>query len=103
MAILPTAGTEVALIRMQIQFTDRQARAIRQAAQRRGVSQSELVRLSVDSFLGARPGPDRTALLTRARALVGAFAGAETDVALGHDDYLADSIADWKQNGTQAG
>jgi hypothetical protein len=87
---------------MQIQFTDQQARAIRQAAQRREVSQSELVRLSVDSFLGARPGPDRTALRARARALVGAFAGAETDIALRHDDYLADSIADWKPDDPQS-
>jgi len=78
---------------MQIQFTEQQARALRAAAQRAGISQSEVVRQSVDSHLGVEKGPDRETLRSRALGLVGAFTGAETDVAVRHDDYLADAIA----------
>ncbi|MHB8867678.1 MAG: hypothetical protein ACYC6T_12765 [Thermoleophilia bacterium] len=81
------------MIRMQIQFTEQQARALRAAAQHAGISQSEVVRRSVDSHLGVGRGPDRETLRSRALALVGAFAGTETDVAVRHDDYLADAIA----------
>jgi hypothetical protein len=88
------------MIRMQIQFTEQQARALHRTAEQRGVSQSEVVRLSVDAYLGARSRPDRETVLARARSLVGAFGGAETDVAGRHDDYLADSIADWKRDDT---
>ena len=97
----PILTAEVTLIRMQIQFTDEQARALRRAAQQQGVSQSEVVRLSVDTFLGARSGPDRTVLKARLQALVGAFKGADPDVAARHDDYLADSIADWEPDDQQ--
>lgn len=82
------------MIRRQIGFTEQQATALQRAAQELGVSLSELVRQSVDAYLGARTGPDRATLRARARATVGAFSGVEADVARRHDDYLADSIAD---------
>lgn len=86
------------MIRMQIQFTEQQARTLRRVAARQGISQSEVVRQALDAQLGARSEPDRATLRIRAQSAVGAFPGAETDVAGRHDDYLADSIADWKRD-----
>ncbi len=83
------------MIRRQIEFTEQQAVALRRAAREQGLSMSEVVRRAVDAHVGARPGPDRATLRTRACATVGAFPGAEADVTRRHDAYLADSIADW--------
>jgi len=78
------------MVRMQIQFTEEQVAGLRREAARLGVSQAELVRRALDSYLGPRPITDRTAIRERARAVIGAFQGHEGDIGRRHDDYLAE-------------
>jgi hypothetical protein len=81
------------MIRMQIQLSQVQLRALRREAEVQGVSQAEVVRRSLDSYLGRRRSPDPAQLRERARALIGAFAGEVGDVSRRHDDYYAASVA----------
>ena len=80
------------MIRTQIQMTARQQRLLRDAAQREGVSFSEMVRRCIGHYLD-QAQPDRGTLYTRAVHLVGRFADpdAATDLARRHDDYLDES------------
>ncbi len=81
------------MIRQQIQFTSEQARALREAAHRRGVSVSALVREATAEYL-AGPGRDRAeGEWTRAMRLAGAYRSGADDVARDHDRYLADLYA----------
>jgi len=81
------------VIRVQIQFTSVQLAALRRESQRLGVSQSEVVRRSLEVYLGQRSAPDRAAARERARRLLGAFSGGPADVALRHDEYLAEALS----------
>ncbi len=82
------------MIRQQIQFTTEQARALRQAAHRRGVSVSALVREAAAAYL-AGPGRDGAdGEWARAMSLAGAYRSGADDVAEEHDRYLADLFAE---------
>lgn len=80
------------MVRMQIQFTGEQARALRQRAASNGQSVAAVVRDAVDRSLSAPREPDREELLRRARAAFGKFDFGVPDLAERHDDYLADAF-----------
>ena len=80
------------MIRTQIQLTEQQAEALKQAAARRGISMAELIRQSIDQLLGKAgdlsPGDQRL----RAVSVAGRFRSGRTDVAVHHDEYLAEAF-----------
>ena len=80
------------MIRMQIQFTGDQARALRERARSEERSISDLVRESVRRFLAQGPGADRAELARRAREISGRFRSGLPDLAGEHDRHLADSF-----------
>jgi hypothetical protein len=78
---------------MQVQFTEREAEALREEASRRKISVSALVREAVDERLAAGSSrPTRDDLVRRAKAACGRFRSGLGDVASRHDDYFVDSI-----------
>jgi hypothetical protein len=79
------------VVRTQIQFTDRQLKALRQASAATGRSISDLVRQSVDSHLASRVEVSREERLERALRVAGKFASDETGVSVSedHDRHLA--------------
>ncbi|HXF74023.1 MAG TPA: ribbon-helix-helix protein, CopG family [Actinomycetota bacterium] len=77
------------MLRMQVQFTEEQAEALRREARRRGVSMAAVVRQAVDAALR---GGEEDARWRRAVAAVGRFADREPDVAREHDRYLEDAL-----------
>lgn len=79
----------VFVLRMQVQFTEEQAEALRREARRRGVSVAAVVRQAVDAALGAG---EEDARWRRAMAVVGSFADDERNVAREHDRYLEDAL-----------
>lgn len=81
------------MIRTQIQLTEEQSRALKSLAAQRGVSVAELIRQSVDSFIRASVGLDEQERRRRAIGAVGKFRSGQADVAIHHDDYLAEAYA----------
>jgi hypothetical protein len=77
------------MIRMQVQFDEAELEALRNAATRRGVSISAVVRDAVDRCVLAHD--DRKAAIDRAMAVIGKFPSGTGDVAARHDDYFAES------------
>jgi len=77
------------MIRTQIQLTEYESEALKQASRRTGLSIAELVRQSVDRFLD-EVGPVAHESRGRLSALqvIGRFHADATDVSLRHDDYL---------------
>ena len=80
------------MVRMQIQFTEEQARTLRQRAASNGQSVAAVVRDAVDRSLAERREPDREELLRRARAAFGSFSSGLPDLAENHDHYLAEDF-----------
>jgi len=80
------------MVRTQVQLTAEQARAVKRLAADRGVSMAEVVRESIDAFLGtqATPGPEE--LRERARRIVGIVTEGPADVSARHDDYAAEAF-----------
>jgi Ribbon-helix-helix protein, copG family len=77
------------MVRTQIQLTEQESEALKEAARRSGVSVAELIRQSVDRFLEqtttrAPAGVGRLAALQ----VVGRFNSGLTDVSARFDDYL---------------
>lgn len=77
------------MIRVQVQFTEQQAEALRQRAASERRSVAAVVRDAVDRSLRAPREPDREELLRRARAAFGTFRSGLPDLAENHDYYLA--------------
>lgn len=75
------------MVRTQIQLTEEQARALKAAAARRGVSIAELVRQGVERILAEDEDAEKW---RRAEALIGRFHSGHTDIAAEHDRYLAE-------------
>jgi len=83
------------MVRMQIQFTEAAADALRREAAQRHVSISSVVRQAVDARLAQpQPGPSREELVRRSLAAMGRFHSRTGDVSARHDEYFADSILD---------
>lgn len=75
--------------RTQIQFTQEQARRLRQVADEEGRSVSDVVRESVSEYLlKHRTSADPEELKRRALSVVGKYRSDATDVAREHDRYL---------------
>ena len=81
------------MARKQIQFTRRQAAALRREASRRRVSESAIVREAVDRLLA--PGSPRDEGWDRVLALAGAFRSGRNDISTHHHEYVADAI--WEE------
>lgn len=83
------------MIRTQIQLTEEQAEKAKRLAAERGVSVAEVIRQLLDA---APAADDRAARLARALDVVrgAGFRDREgrTDVALRHDAYLAEALAE---------
>jgi len=83
------------MVRMQIQFTEAGAEALRREAGQRHVSMSAVVREAVDDRLShGHLTPSRDELLRRSLAAMGRFRSGTGDVSARHDEYFADSILD---------
>jgi Arc/MetJ-type ribon-helix-helix transcriptional regulator len=76
------------MIRTQVQLTEEQARALREAAARRQVSLAELVRQGVERILAEDTLAER---YRRASTAIGRFSGEATDVSEQHDRYLEEA------------
>lgn len=73
------------LIRKQVQFTKRQAAAVRREAARRGVSEAAFIREAVERALGpAGKKPD----IDRILAVAGRYSSGLGDISVEHDRYL---------------
>jgi hypothetical protein len=82
------------MVRMQAQFTEAQARALRELAATRGVSIAALVREGVELLLAGRREPSWEERVRRAKEAAGMFASSGGDVAVRHDDYLDEIYGD---------
>ena len=83
------------MVRMQIQFTEAGAEALRREAAQRHVSISAVVREAVDKCLAhPRLEPSLEERKARAKAACGRFHSGLGDVSARHDKYFADSILD---------
>jgi predicted DNA-binding protein len=79
------------MIRTHIRLTEEQSRALKALAARRGVPVAELIRQSVDNFIRSSVGLDDLERRRRALAAAGKFHSGKSDVAVNHDDYLAEA------------
>ena len=80
------------MIRMQIQFTEDQAHALREVARDEGCSIAAVVRKAVSRSLATPRDADRTERIRRARASMGKFRSGLTDLAENHDRYLEEDF-----------
>lgn len=83
------------MVRMQIQFTEEQARELRRGAAQRGVSVAALTREAVDRLLiesGDVPTAKSTARILE--MMRSGIPSEGTDVAVNHDRYLEEIYAD---------
>jgi Ribbon-helix-helix protein, copG family len=77
------------MIRTQIQLTETESEALREASRRTGLSIAELIRQSVDRYLDeVGPAGRENAGRLSALQVAGRFHSEVTDVSLRHDDYL---------------
>jgi metal-responsive CopG/Arc/MetJ family transcriptional regulator len=83
----------LAMVRAQVQLTDRQARRLRAMARREQTSVSEVIRRAVDRAI-EDSSPGRNSRYARAATLVGAFKdpAAAADLSERHDDYLDEAL-----------
>jgi hypothetical protein len=79
------------MVRMQIQLTEEQARAVRRLARERGVSIAAVIRDAVERSLSEGPRSRHDAW-ERALQVVGAFKSGGGSVAEQHDDWFAEAI-----------
>ena len=80
------------MVRTQIQLTEAQAKALRDAAARQGRSMAELVRDGVEALLRSEAGPSREELKRRAIEALGRFRSGKSDISSEHDRYLAEAF-----------
>lgn len=80
------------MVRTQIRLTEEQARRLRDAAARRGVSMADLVRQGVEAILGRESEPSREELVRRAISAAGRHRSSRRDIAEEHDEYLAEAF-----------
>jgi Arc/MetJ-type ribon-helix-helix transcriptional regulator len=82
------------MVRTQVQLTEEQARRLREAAARQGVSIADLVRQGVDFILDRETLPSRDELVQRAIAAADLHRSSHRDVAEKHDQYLAEAFTE---------
>ena len=79
------------MVRIQIQITKEQAKAIKRIALAHHVSVAELIRRAIDIMVKSSPVADPEEKRKRAIEIVGRFRSGRSDVARKHDRYLADA------------
>ena len=77
------------MIRTQIQFDEKQLKALRQRSADTGRSIADPVREGVDLYLSSQKRPSREEQVRRALAASGKFASGTRDTSTRHDHYLA--------------
>jgi metal-responsive CopG/Arc/MetJ family transcriptional regulator len=77
------------MIRTQIQLRDEQARALKRAADERGVSMAEVIRQAVDRYVASGHSEPRR---HRAIAAIGGFRSGHRQISSTHDEHLADAF-----------
>ncbi len=82
------------MIRTQVQLTEKQLEALRQAAATTGRSVADLVREGVDQYLRGRSELGREERIERAIRIAGRFASGRTDVSANHDRHLAEAFGE---------
>jgi hypothetical protein len=80
------------MIRTQVQLTDRQLEALRQASAATGRSVADLIRQGVDQYLAGRSELGREERIERAIKVAGRFSSGRTDVSAHHDRHLAEAF-----------
>ncbi len=75
-------------VRIQVQLTEEQARALKVRARNEERSMADLVRESVSEYLARRPAWNHGDLLERANTMTGRFHSGSSDIAINHDRYL---------------
>ncbi len=86
--MLPEVITRWYMVRTQIQFDEKQLKALRQRSAETGRSIADLVREGVELYLGSEKRPDRAEQVKRALAAAGKFASGTRDGSVRHDHYL---------------
>ena len=81
------------MLRVQIQLTDEQARAIKRIASAKGVSVAEVIRRAVEGVIKISPKADMKERQKRALDIVGKFKSGKRDVSKRHDAYLTEGHA----------
>jgi hypothetical protein len=80
------------MVRTQIQFDEKQLKALRQYSTETGRSIADLVREGVSLYLSSQKRPSRDEQIRRARAASGKFASGKKDISARHDHYLAEAF-----------
>jgi len=81
------------MVRLQIQLTRTQHRALKRWADRLGISFAEAVRRCVAEKLARdEAATSRADRVREAQGVVGKYASGRSDVAERHDDYLSDAF-----------
>jgi len=81
------------MVRTQVQLSEDQARRVKQLAAAQHVSIAEIVRRSVDLYVGQNGDTDLAERRRRALAVVGKYAADVPDLGRNHDKYLAEAFA----------
>lgn len=79
------------MIRTQIQLTERQMEALRQASEREKVSVAEIIRRALDEALAGSASFSREELKRRAAEVAGRFASGHSEVSAEHDRHLEEA------------
>lgn len=80
------------MTRTQVQLTERQLKALRQASASTGRSVADLIRQGVDQFLSGQADLAPEERIERAIRVAGRFSSGRTDVSANHDRHLADTF-----------
>jgi hypothetical protein len=82
------------MVRTQVQLTEPQLEALREASATTGRSIADLIREGVDKYLAGRSGLGREERIERAIDIAGRFASGRTNVSANHDSYLAEAFGE---------
>jgi hypothetical protein len=80
------------MVRIQVQLTERQVKALRRVSSLTGQPIADLIRHGIDQLLGGRrePGPEER--IKRAMRAAGQFSSGASDVSSDHDRHLAEAF-----------
>jgi metal-responsive CopG/Arc/MetJ family transcriptional regulator len=80
------------MVRTQIQLTESQAKILHELAVKEGVSISEIIRKSVDTYIQKYEHRQSSILIERAKEAAGKYHAKATDLAKNHDLYLTEDF-----------
>ena len=81
-----------AMVRTQVQLTQKQLQALRQLSQSTGRSVADLIRQGVEIYVGSRQQPSPEERIERALQVAGRFSSGSADGSLEHDRHLAEAL-----------